>query len=239
MTETNTGSSGYGQQDPTVGNSDFNVISFIARQMMRRMETNRLVQVKAIHPGEGSPPAQGTVDVLPLVQQIDGNGNVTKHGTVYGIPVLRLQGGTSAIIVDPAVDDIGYVSVCNRDGSIVKTEKTESPPGSFRAFDLADGIYTGRLFSDAPNQYVWFEEERVTIGDASGNTIVLDSDGITATDSFGHVLRMKSTGFDLTGNLNVTGTITSTGAIVGAGHSLSTHVHTSAAAGNPTGPPIG
>jgi hypothetical protein len=233
MTETNTGSSGYGQQDPTVGNEDFNVVAFQIRQMMRKMETNRLVQVKAIHPGEGSPPAQGTVDVLPLVQQIDGNGNVTKHGTVYGIPVLRLQGGTSAIIMDPAVDDIGYVSVCNRDGSIVKSKKTESPPGSFRAFDLADGIYTGRLFADAPNQYVWFGEEKVTIADAGGNMIVLDSAGITATDKFGHVLRMKSTGFDLTGNLTVSGTITAVGGI-----SLTTHTHISGGSGSPTGPPL-
>ncbi len=247
-----TNNSGYGQQDPFVANDDFNVTSFMVKQMVRRMETNRLVQVKAIHAGDGTPPASGTVDVLPLVQQVDGNNNVKSHGTVYGIPVFRLQGAFGSIILDPKVGDIGYVAVCNRDSSIVKTAKKESPPGSGRTFDLADGIYVGGLLNSVTDQYLWFDDGKIKIADKNGNTIVMDSDGVTATDKFGHVLRMKSSGFELTGNLNVIGTIHATGAVsgdstaaftgavTGAGHSLSTHVHGGVTTGGgSTGTPVG
>lgn len=235
MSDPTTTTSGAGQQVPGTSNDDFQLTCFIVEQMTARMETNRLVQVKAVHPGSGSPPGCGTVDVLPLVQQVDGGNNAKSHGTVYGIPVFRLQGGNGAIVVDPAVGDIGYVAVCNRDISVVKKNKAEGPPGSGRTFDLADGLYVGGLLSGAPSQYVWFGENEVTIADSNGNTIVLDSSGATITDKFGHVLRMLSTGFDLTGNLTVHGTITS---IVGAVPiTLRNHLHTSGGAGSPTSVP--
>lgn len=242
MNDPTTTTAGAGQQVPGTSNDDFELTCFIVRQLTSRMETNRLVQVKAIHPGVGAPPSSGTVDVLPLVQQVDGSNNAKSHGTVYGIPVFRLQGGASAIVVDPAVGDIGYVAVCNRDISVIKKNKAEGPPGSGRTFDLADGVYVGGVLGDAPTQYIWLKNGTVTIADGNGNTIVLDASGITATDKFSHVLRMNSTGFALTGNLAVIGTITATGEVVrGFGGpalvTLGSHLHTSGGAGVTTSTP--
>ena len=98
---------GYGHQQPSDAAHPLNARDFHIRQIIARMNTMKLVQVTAVHGGGLA--AAGTVDVLPLVSQIDGNGNVTPHGIVSGIPWSRVQGGLNAIICDPQKDDIGYV----------------------------------------------------------------------------------------------------------------------------------
>lgn len=216
---------GYGQQRPDDTSSNFNVMCFIVRQMMAQMETMRLVQVKAVHGGAGAIAAAGTVDVLPLVNQIDGNGNPTPHGIVYGIPWWRLQGGTGAVICDPAVGDTGYVVVSNRDISVVKKTQAQSNPGSFRKFDLADGIYVGGVLNQIPTQYIVFTADGIQIVDLSGNQITMSASGIA-----------------FKGNVAVTGTITATGEITaGFGGldsvTLQNHLHTSGNSGSPTSTP--
>lgn len=217
---------GYGQQQPEDSGDPFNAISFLVRQLIAQMSTMKLVQVKAVH-SDGAVAAAGTVDVLPLVNQIDGNNNGTPHGTVYGIPWFRLQGGLNAVICDPQVDDIGYVVVSDRDISNVKSTKAQANPGSFRKFDLADGIYVGGCLMGTPEQYVLFT-----------------SDGIKIADKNGNVLEMKNDGIHVTGGLIVNGAITATGNITagkdtGDQVGLQTHQHPTAATGAPSPPTPG
>lgn len=200
------GSFGYGQLTPNDTASEMSVISFICKQMMAQMETMRLVQVKAVH-GNGETDTAGTVDVLPLVNQIDGRGNSTAHGTVYGIPWWRLQGGKNAVICDPVVGDIGYVSVSSRDISSVKATRKQSNPGSYRRFDLADGVYVGGVLNVAPDQYVVFTETGVRLVDKNGNSVAMSDSGIVMTDKFSHVVSMSSTGITLKGNVIVDGNL--------------------------------
>ena len=47
----------------------------------------------------------------PLVNMLDGAGDATEHGTIFGLHYTRLQGGANAIILDPQVDDIGWAAV--------------------------------------------------------------------------------------------------------------------------------
>ncbi len=211
---------GYGQMGPTDTSSDHNVIAFIVRQMIAKLETTKLVKVVAVH-GGGSGAVPPTVDVLPLVSQIDGFNNAVPHGTVYGLPVMRLQGGRCAIVVDPVVGDVGYVAVADRDISNAKADPGEQvTPGSNRKFDLADGIYVGGILNGAPDTF-----------------ILLRQDGSFAMlDAHGNVLETSASGFAITGNLTVSGDITS-GFGTPAAVRLRTHVHTSAAAGSPTSPP--
>ncbi len=61
--------------------------------------------------GVGAPP---TVDVQPLTNQTDGQGNQTPHGIIYNIPATRTQGGGNAVINDPVVGDVGFMSVADR-----------------------------------------------------------------------------------------------------------------------------
>lgn len=226
-----TATTGYGQQRPSDSDSDLNAISFVVSQMMARMSTMKLVKVVAVH-GNGEVAAPGTVDVLPLVNQVDGNNNATAHGTVYGVPWWRLQGGPCAVVCDPRVDDIGYVVVSDRDISNVKANRKQSNPGSFRQYDLADGVYVGGVLNLAPTCYILFKEDGY----------------FKLVDAHGNVLETTADGFVLTGKLTVTGNVAVTGAITATGEitrglggadpvTLGQHLHTSGGSGSPTSKP--
>jgi hypothetical protein len=190
---------GVGQADPNDSASDFNSVEFHVRQLMAQLDTMKLVEVQAVHPGQNGAP--GTVDVLPLVNQIDGNGNATPHGTVFGLPWFRLQGGVNAIVIDPVVGDIGYVVASDRDISAVKSSGAQANPGSLRKFDIADGVYVGGCLNAAPTQFIQFTDSGITIQDKNGNAIVMSANGIAVTLASG-----KS--FALTGAFTATGEIT-------------------------------
>jgi hypothetical protein len=195
---------GYGQQGPGDAADDFNITTFLVRQMMLRMRTMVPVVVKAVT-GGGAAAAPPTVDVQPLVNQVDGNGNPQPHGTVHGIPVLRIQGGDSAIVIDPKVDDVGYVAVSDRDMSTIKKTKKPSNPGSWRSYDLADGVYVGGLFGAAPTQYALFDDSGMKFLDRNGNTILGSSSGLDVTPKTGQPVTIHGDEV-VTGNLTVDGT---------------------------------
>src|SRR5580692_8143288 len=105
---------GFGQQEPSDTSSDFNVIWFIIQQALGQVRTNIPVKVISVTPFNGTA-LSGVVQVQPLINQVDGQGNSVPHGNLFQIPYLRIQGGTNAFIMDPAVDDIGLMAVCDRD----------------------------------------------------------------------------------------------------------------------------
>lgn len=180
---------GIGHQLPGDWTDEMALIAFICRQMIAEMATMKLVKVVAVTGGGEGEPA-GTVDVLPLVQQIDGNGNGTSHGTVYGIPWSRLQGGSSAVICDPMVDDIGYVVVSDRDISKVKSTREEALPGTWRRNDLSDGVYAGGCLNVAPEQYLIFTATGVRLVDRNGNSVSMGPTGMTLADLNGNQIVM-------------------------------------------------
>lgn len=208
---------GYGQQDPYDVNTPFSAIAFVIRMMTARMVTMKIVRVEAVHLGDGDPPATATVDVLPLVNQVDGNFNSSPHGTVFGIPCWRMQGGGGAVIVEPAVGDVGLLICSDRDISAVKaTGGDQSNPGSARMFDIADGIYLGGILGAAPTSYVRFS--------ANG--------GLKMVDGFGNVLETLSTGIAFTTAPG--GTFKVNAVNVGP-----THVHSGVTTGaGVSGPPV-
>lgn len=179
----------YGQQRTMDDKSDHNATDFHIRQVMGRVRTGIPVKVIAVSGGGvGSPP---TVDVTPLVNQFDSQGNKTAHGDIYGIPVLRVQGGSWAIIADPVVGDIGYMLCADRDISAVKANKGVSNPGSYRRHNLSDGVYIAAMLAPTPTQYVEFTSTGITIKDKNNNTIVMGPSGINLNgliiDSSGNV----------------------------------------------------
>ena len=192
-----TSSFGYGQQDPNDSAAEFNAISFLVRQMIARIETMKLVKVAAVK-SNGEVAAAGTVDVIPLVSQLDGAGNAVPHGTVYGLPWSRVQGGLNAVICDPAVGDIGYVVVADRDISSVKATQKASTPGSRRQFNLADGVYAGGALNVTPTQYIVFTATGIRIVDKNGNSVAFSDTGLTLTDLSGNVVSTTSSGIALT-----------------------------------------
>ena len=132
--------------------NDYNVLSYIIAQHINKIATLAAVKVVAV---QGGGVAQiGTVDVQPLVNQVDGAGNPTPHAVVYGLPFFRTQGGPNAVITDPVVGDIGAALFFSHDTSKVRATGGQANPGSFRRFDWADGVYLGCWLAAAPTRSV-------------------------------------------------------------------------------------
>lgn len=146
----------YPLQQPSDGTTDYRTLSFFWNAMMSRVRTAHPVEVVAIHGGGVGP--IGTVDVQPLVNQVNGIGQGTPHGTIYGRPYLRWQGGTSAFILDPEPGDKGLLICCDRDISVAIKTLAQALPGSLRRFNFADGVYVAACASNVtPTDYVWIK----------------------------------------------------------------------------------
>jgi len=207
---------GYSQQTPTDANTDLTAVAFIVRRKIAELDIMKLVEVKAVHGGGvGNPPP--TVDVQLLVNQLDGGGNTVQQEVVYGLPCWRFQAGSTAIVLDPVVGDIGYVVCSDRDISTVISSKAQGNPGSYRQCSVNDGVYVGALVGAAPTCFVFFSSDgHVKVQDTTGNVVQTSSSGISITPVGGPVV--------VNGDVHVTGAV-----IAGYGGGdqvgLQTHVH--------------
>lgn len=201
----------FGQQDPSTQASEYAALAFVVQQLLQKMQTVTLVRVVSCSNDGGVSPV-GTVSVQPLVNQMSGDRQPTPHGVIFNVPYFRLQGGASAVILDPEVGDIGMCAFASRDISAVKTAKDAANPGSFRQYDWADGLYFGGLLNAVPTQYVRFH--------AGG-------------------IELKAPTVHVEGNLTVSGSVVADGDVTGDGTSLHTHVHSGVqTGGGNSGPPV-
>lgn len=187
---------------------DFSRLQFVIQQAMNGLATATIVQVKAVD--------DGTVDVLPLVSQIDGKDTGVPHSTIHGMPYFALQAGASTVLLKPKVNDIGLAVFCHSDISSVKANKGAALPASRRRYSWADGIYLGGLplVNVAPSQFIELDDEDgITVQAGSGRKIKLIGD-VEITGNVEH-----------TGNLHSSGTITGDTDVIAAGKSGKSHVH--------------
>jgi hypothetical protein len=167
-------------QTPFSNSSDRNSLVFQIEQVMARMNVATLVSVKkATTQGQVGP--VGFVNVVPMVNMVDGQGIAYKHGQVSNIPFFRLHSKDKAIIMDPKADDIGLAIFADKDISAVKNGKKVSPPGSFRRFDMADGLYLGSFLAGTPKSYIQFTDDNkiVTSPDEGNTKTTLEQNKIT------------------------------------------------------------
>ena len=195
----------YGVADAAAGGSQYNALMFLIRQALAGHNTATLVQVKAVT-NSGGLEAVGFVDVLPLVNQLDGQKNAVPHAVVYNLPYFRLQGGANAVILDPQVGDIGMAVFADRDISAVKASKAQANPGSMRRTSYADGLYMGGFLNGVPAQVVRFSADGIHV--TSPTAVHIVAPVITSAGDWTH-----------------TGTITASVDVVADGVSLKTHTH--------------
>ena len=213
-----TSNSGYqGTLTELVGRGEFNQLSFVVQQIMNKANHATLVQVVGVAPGNVGP--VGTVNVTPLVNMVDGQGNAIPHGIIYTLPYLRLQGGQNAIIIDPAINDIGLCVFADQDISTVKATLAAAIPATHRRNDWADGLYLGGMLNGTPTQYLEFSSTGINVvtpGDlvmsVSGNltanvtgtaTIAAPTVDINASSA----ANVTTPTMTVNGNLTVTGTV--------------------------------
>lgn len=213
-----------GRATPTDAASTYAAMSFVIRQHLSGRRVSMLVMVKAVT-NDGGVTAVGSVDVQPLVSSVDGLGNVTMPGTIYGLPYLRMQGGANAIILDPKVGDIGMAIVADRDISAVKETKAVSAPASSRQNSFSDGLYLGGFLNGVPTQYVQFNDDGITVLSPTKVTIQAPTVAVHGD-------------MTVSGTVVTQSTITASGEVQGNGIKLSTHVHTGVTTGgDASGPP--
>lgn len=172
----------FGTQTPQVENSEYNTLQFVIAQALMKVQTIALCRVVACTNAGGIVPA-GTVDVLPLVNQMTGDRIAVPHGTIYRLPYARIQGGANAIIIDPVAGDLCIVGFASRDISAVVAAKGVANPGSFRVFNWADGLYIAGVCNPAPTQYVVFAEGGISVISPSKITLRAPVIDIEATSS--------------------------------------------------------
>lgn len=192
--------------------SDYGMMQFMINSLISRKATATVGIVRAVTNTGGVSPV-GFVDLQPMVAQVDGNGQPTPHGIINNVPYFRLQGGANAVIIDPAVGDIGIVIFASRDISSVKNNKAPSNPGSRRQFSMSDGLYLGGILNGTPTNYIRF-------------------------DSDGNITLKPASVVNVMGDLHATGTITGDVDVIADGKSGKSHVHAGVTTGGgSTDPP--
>lgn len=162
----------YPQNDATSPTSEYNGLRFAIEMAKAMMNTCTVVQIKSVTTS-GAVAGVGRVDALPLVDLIDGVERVVQHVTVHNLSYVRLAGGSKAVIMDPVVGDIGVAVIADRDISVVKASGSQSPPGSRRRYNLADGIYVSTILGSTPSSYLQFESDgSITASPDGGQTYV-------------------------------------------------------------------
>lgn len=227
---------------------EFDRIAFMVQQALGKMQTATLVRIESCTNAGGLSPV-GYVDVTPLVNQLDGQGNPTPHVTIYNLPYFRLQGGANGIIIDPQKGDIGVAVFASRDISQVKTTKKQGNPGSHRQYSFADGMYLGGMLNGTPTQYVQFSAAGIRIH--SPTAIILEAPDIQLNAATSCTVNTPT--FTVNGATVLNGTVSQTGGgaahftgtmtadvdVVANGVSLHNHKHSGVTAGgSQTGTPV-
>lgn len=238
-----------GQLKPQSTWGEFNNIAFVVQQALGKMQTATLVRIESCTNSGGLSPV-GYVDVTPLVNQLDGQGNPTSHVTIYNVPYFRLQGGANGIIIDPQKGDIGVAVFASRDISQVKTIKKQGNPGSHRQYSFADGMYLGGMLNGTPTQYIQFSAAGIRIH--SPTQVKIDAPDVLIEAQTVEINASTSTTvttptFTVNGDSVLNGTISQTGGgsatfsgnVTAQGTSVHDHVHGGVVSGGDnTGAPI-
>lgn len=184
-----------GQQNPGDSAGQYGVQTFVIKQMLSRLQTMTLVKVIACTNSGGISPV-GFVDVEPMINQVDGDGNGKPHKPLYNLPYLRMQGGSNAFILDPKPGDIGIVGFASRSIAKVKRTKKRSNPDTFSQFSISDGLYIGGVLNGTPVNYVRFANDgNITI--RSAGSITIDAGTIVSSGSWEHTGTLRNNGVNI------------------------------------------
>ena len=182
-----------------------NALDFFTDQKLKSIFTCDIVKVINVD--------EKTVDVQPLVYQVNGDNEIMKQEPIYGVPYCRQQAGMNGIILKPQVGDLGVVVYARRDISSVISSGGENVPDTRRFLSENDAIYLCSIASimSQPTRFIEFTESGISI--------------------------TPNTKLTINGDVEVTGTVTAQDCISGT-ISGKTHTHSGVTSGgDSTGAP--
>lgn len=204
---------------------------FIINKLISAVHTCQLVKVLKVTPTAGK---VGFVDVLPLVQDVDTNGVVVEQTPIYSAPYLRYQAGPSAIIMDPAVGDIGLAMVAERDITNVKVTQDSGPAATERQYSSADALYLGGVLNPDPTQYIKFLPGAAGIQIVTPGNLTINAGG-TLNVSVTGAATLSAASWNINGPVTFNNNVTAPDVILPNAH-LNAHVHNDPQ-GGAVGPP--
>ncbi|CAI3956710.1 unnamed protein product [Commensalibacter communis] len=240
--------------NPNKGNSSLNTLVGIIDNALSSVSTAMPVTVLQVYPNH-------TLDVMPMVDMLDNEGNAVEHAPIIGIPYARLQGGDYGLIVEPKVGDKGLVVFASRDISDVVQSKEKTKPASLRKHSMSDGMYIASLLYEEPKTYIKIEKENITIHtknllvEDNDNTtlqakkILVDNNEETTINCIGTVsingqnISLKAPNVNILGNVNIVGNLDVAGSAKISTEAtikdiaFTTHVHGNGNNGSPTSGP--
>ena len=200
------------------GASEYNAISFLVEQMIKGM-VNTAIPVRVdscTKPGVGG--AAGYVSATPLVKQRGADGKSLDTVSIPQLPFFRLQCGSAAIVVDPQPGDVGLAVFCQQDTSNLKAGENEPvQAGSFRAFDMSDGVFFPGILGQTPTTYVHLDPEKGEVTIKAPTKITIDAPQIELKGAVCMGGAGSSDTITLDGSIKTNGDISTTGTVT-AGH---------------------
>ena len=203
------------------GASEYNAISFLCEQMIKGM-VNTAIPVRVdscTKPGVGG--AAGYVSATPLVMQRGADGKGLQPVSLPQLPYIRLSASTAAIVIDPQPGDVGFAVFAQQDISNLKAGSSDPvQAGSFRTFDMSDGVFIPAILGVTPTTFVHLDPETGEITIKAPTKITIEAPAIELK---GALQMGNSTGsgtgdtMKITGNLDVTGSVKTDGNVT-AGH---------------------
>lgn len=163
-----------------------NALDFFTDQKLKSIFTCDIVKVINVD--------EKTVDIQPLVYQVNGDNEIMKQEPIYGVPYCRQQAGMNGIILKPQVGDLGVVVYARRDISSVISSGGENVPDTRRFLSENDAIYLCSIASimSQPTRFIEFTESGISItpntkltinGDVEVTGTVMAQDCISGTIS--------------------------------------------------------
>lgn len=181
---------------------------FLINSVVNNINTAELVRVIAVDE------AKKEIDVIPIVAKPDSEGQRIEPAPIYGIKYIEWQYGTNAIIATPVVNDIGLLVVCTKDISSIDSGLV----GSYRRYNLADGIYFGGLcgFNATPTQFIKFDENGIEV--TSPTELTVNAPIMTVNAETSATVMTGEATVTATGNVAISGSnVSITGSAVSIG----------------------
>lgn len=210
-----------GKKDLTTNNNENNVLQFLIKQNIEKINTIKVVEVVEVY--------ADSVDIKPCVNFLNGDLESVEPNIVFNIPYFTYQCGSKAIKIEPVVGDWGLALINDTNINKIKNTKERANPDNLRKFSLADACYIGSFIKkQTATELIEIKENSIDI--KTTGTININSTGATNITASNMTINNNVL---INGNLTITGTATASDCISGT-ISGKTHIHGNVASGTST-----